>query len=607
MADETFAGREVPQDESISINILVAANISAHPHQLPQSENETVDNQSLSELEIEKVDGAHSSRESASGTNISDCLYLHSQFLFVPAFASFIEIDSRKVQYTAYGRKEKVEYLRKGRPLYEAARNGNWEVAEKIFIEYPAAKRAYITEGWETPLHISAIANQLTFVVELLKKLDKEDLAITNKRGNTALCLAAVGGNVDIAHAIIGKYIGVGERHEIGEHLEPAMIRGPEGILPVRMAAKLGNEAMVEELRERSSSSLLWTESEGAELMKDLIASDLYESAGKMNLQLAISDKEVLLLLATKHMAERSKRGRFKNLFSWGRKKAELLQVQALKLLDDILECAFKENDLNIANIVDTAPLLLFDAAKRGNFHLFKRLICYYPELVWKINQDGVSMFHLAVQYRHEIIFSLLYNMDEVRKLVTLYKDKDGNTMLHLAATLAPKDKLDTVTGAAFQMQQAICWYKAVEKIVPAAYRNMRNCNGRTSADIFDEEHKKLLKEGEKWMKDTAKSCMVVAALTATVMFSSAFTVPGDYDNEGHPNLLNRASFDFLTVSQVIVDAWTCGIVRLNSIHAHGLLPCYPPNVWPCVASLVPPFVSLCTSNVYMSEVSPFG
>nr|XP_017232850.1 PREDICTED: uncharacterized protein LOC108206924 isoform X2 [Daucus carota subsp. sativus] len=485
MADETFAGREVPQDESISINILVAANISAHPHQLPQSENETVDNQSLSELEIEKVDGAHSSRESASGTNISDCLYLHSP----------------------YGRKEKVEYLRKGRPLYEAARNGNWEVAEKIFIEYPAAKRAYITEGWETPLHISAIANQLTFVVELLKKLDKEDLAITNKRGNTALCLAAVGGNVDIAHAIIGKYIGVGERHEIGEHLEPAMIRGPEGILPVRMAAKLGNEAMVEELRERSSSSLLWTESEGAELMKDLVASDLYESAGKMNLQLAISDKEVLLLLATKHMAERSKRGRFKNLFSWGRKKAELLQVQALKLLDDILECAFKENDLNIANIVDTAPLLLFDAAKRGNFHLFKRLICYYPELVWKINQH---------------------------------------------ATLAPKDKLDTVTGAAFQMQQAICWYKAVEKIVPAAYRNMRNCNGRTSADIFDEEHKKLLKEGEKWMKDTAKSCMVVAALTATVMFSSAFTVPGDYDNEGHPNLLNRASFDFLTVSQVI-------------------------------------------------------
>ena len=71
-----------------------------------------------------------------------------------------------------------------------------------------------------------------------------------------------------------------------------------------------------------------------------------------------------------------------------------------------------------------------------------------------------------------------------------------------------------------------------MEKIVPPAYRNMRNRNGRTSADIFDEGHKKLLKEGEKWMKDTAKSCMVVAALTATVMFSSAFTVPGDYDND---------------------------------------------------------------------------
>ena len=45
----------------------------------PESENEIVDNQASSELKIEKVDGAHSSLESASGTNISDCLYLHSR------------------------------------------------------------------------------------------------------------------------------------------------------------------------------------------------------------------------------------------------------------------------------------------------------------------------------------------------------------------------------------------------------------------------------------------------------------------------------------------------------------------------------------------------
>nr|GMC98057.1 ankyrin repeat-containing protein NPR4-like [Ipomoea batatas]GMD91538.1 ankyrin repeat-containing protein NPR4-like [Ipomoea batatas]GME13374.1 ankyrin repeat-containing protein NPR4-like [Ipomoea batatas] len=44
---------------------------------------------------------------------------------------------------------------------------------------------------------------------------------------------------------------------------------------------------------------------------------------------------------------------------------------------------------------------------------------------------------------------------------------------------------------------------------------------------VFTDEHKELRKEGEKWMKDTATACSVVAALIVTVVFAAAITVPG--------------------------------------------------------------------------------
>ncbi|KAG8367160.1 hypothetical protein BUALT_Bualt16G0043700 [Buddleja alternifolia] len=44
---------------------------------------------------------------------------------------------------------------------------------------------------------------------------------------------------------------------------------------------------------------------------------------------------------------------------------------------------------------------------------------------------------------------------------------------------------------------------------------------------VFTEEHEKLKEEGEKWMKETANSCTITAALIATVMFAAVITVPG--------------------------------------------------------------------------------
>lgn len=73
------------------------------------------------------------------------------------------------------------------------------------------------------------------------------------------------------------------------------------------------------------------------------------------------------------------------------------------------------------------------------------------------------------------------------------------------------------------------------------AYKEDRNSEGKTPAAVFTEEHKHLVKEGEKWMKGTASSCTVVAALIATVVFSAAITIPGGSNNNtGRPTFWNQ-------------------------------------------------------------------
>lgn len=80
--------------------------------------------------------------------------------------------------------------------------------------------------------------------------------------------------------------------------------------------------------------------------------------------------------------------------------------------------------------------------------------------------------------------------------------------------------------------------------------KEMRDKNGRTPRMLFTEEHRGLVKEGEKWMKNTASSCMLLATLITTVMFAAIFTVPGGNDNsKGTPLVLASTSFIVFAVA----------------------------------------------------------
>ncbi|GKV20709.1 hypothetical protein SLEP1_g30794 [Rubroshorea leprosula] len=154
--------------------------------------------------------------------------------------------------------------------------------------------------------------------------------------------------------------------------------------------------------------------------------------------------------------------------------------------------------------------------------------------------EDSRTIFACAIAHRQEKVAKFLCG-----NMVDQFygTDPDGNNNLHLAAKLGPHFELDRVSGAALQLQSELRWFKSVEAIVPGFYNEQKNKDGETPYQVFVKEHKNLLKEAVEWMKRTAESSTVVAALIITIMFAAAFTVPGGNDqNTGFPIFLNKTA-----------------------------------------------------------------
>ncbi|KAI3784509.1 hypothetical protein L1987_43608 [Smallanthus sonchifolius] len=132
------------------------------------------------------------------------------------------------------------DYIKVGIPLYEASIKGDWKTAKAILDGKPELVRYSITENHETALHIAASADKTKrmqdFVKNLIAEMRKEDLELQNNSSNTALCLAAAAGNVEMVKILLKK--------------NPALliIPGSQQMMPLYMAALFGEHAMVEYL-----------------------------------------------------------------------------------------------------------------------------------------------------------------------------------------------------------------------------------------------------------------------------------------------------------------------------------------------------------------------
>ena len=103
---------------------------------------------------------------------------------------------------------------------------------------------------------------------------------------------------------------------------------------------------------------------------------------------------------------------------------------------------------------------ILFVAAEMGNTKFVVELIRQYPDLIWKVNDDNQSIFHIAVKHRHEGIYNLLYEIGSMKDLITPLKDHNDNNMLHLVGKSAKAKRLQDVSGVALQMQRELLWFK---------------------------------------------------------------------------------------------------------------------------------------------------
>ncbi|KAL5757536.1 hypothetical protein ACOSP7_020147 [Xanthoceras sorbifolium] len=245
--------------------------------------------------------------------------------------------------------------------------------------------------------------------------------------------------------------------------------------------------------------------------------------------------------------------------------EAKSRQRYALELVNFVRDTAKHMSNRELLKFfVDSEILNL--ATISGIVEIVKICLQHFPDLIW-LRKSWKTVLHVAIEHRQELIFNLIYNRSALCKIFAEVVDQNelieesskgkgletenqkqeepDTTKMHLAATLAPSSQLLSVPGKALQMQRELPWFKEVEKLAHPSDEDNKDKNGYTPRELFTEQHKDLVKEAEKWMKDTSTSCMVVTTLVATVVFASAFTLPGG-NNSNEEDFLKKLPLKLL-------------------------------------------------------------
>ncbi|XP_038693140.1 ankyrin repeat-containing protein At5g02620-like isoform X2 [Tripterygium wilfordii] len=500
---------------------------------------------------------------------------------------------------------EDTEYIR-NLPILRAIDKGDLETAKNLLDKNPGALIANLTSDEDKALHVAVLAGNVDIVEELVNRLSRIDLQVKNKKDSTALNYAAMGGIKAIAEHLIRK-----NRNLItipnGNGQIPVVVASLYSHKD--MVWYLYENTPKEELSPEKGPN-------GAMLLTTCVMGDLFDIALDLlqhHRRLAVThdtDGDTApAVLAQKPSAFPSGTPlRFwqhwiysliclpspqslhntngdiesqslhtgstirRNMIAEGLHKLremiwlhlkgfvpaikylydlKLTHAQAQKLLCCICEVIFTspESEFEKTGVYKA----VFNAVKHGIVEFIEEIIKQYPDIIWSTDKNGRGIFLCATACRQEKIFNLIFHLGAKKSPLAASWDYDSNTILHQAALIAPSSQLDRVSGAALQMQRELLWLKEVERIVHPKYKEMTNKDGKTARALFTDEHKELKKEGEEWMKKTAESSTVVAALIATIMFAAAFTLPGGLDDKtGDPRYLDRNSFMVFIISDAM-------------------------------------------------------
>ncbi|XP_027340974.1 uncharacterized protein LOC113854267 [Abrus precatorius] len=221
---------------------------------------------------------------------------------------------------------------------------------------------------------------------------------------------------------------------------------------------------------------------------------------------------------------------------------------------DSTVRVALKNIKYKSVESVDKYETAFLAAAKNGIVEIVFALQSVIPSAIHETNSNNENVLLVAVKNRQTNVVEVLRKSLDKELFDSLIFEVDNreNTLLHLAAgTTSGSERTWKIVGAAMQMMWDIKWYQYIRDLVPEHFIFRNNKDNKTAGDIFKQRHKDLVKESSDWLKDTSKSCSVVAALIAGVSFATSTTVPGGTD-KGKPQLEDQPAFDLFAIASLI-------------------------------------------------------
>ncbi|GJR02813.1 ankyrin repeat-containing domain-containing LTR copia-type protein [Tanacetum coccineum] len=452
--------------------------------------------------------------------------------------------------------------------LRELTMKGDWSAAESILKEDNDLVREAISSDGSTVLHIAVGIGHNDFVKNLFSYISDEDVVVTrNSDGSTALHIAAIVGNKYAADLLLKK------------NKNCLRIRDKNGQEPLHKAYEnmhldtIGYllKAVDENGKSMSRSSSIGASVHshlhpgveiGVDLLVNAISAKQYNLASElieMFPKFASKNDDVLMAIAKTFPI-----GDYGETFippTWKdywevesnthihKKKEEMDEAE--KVLELVCDEIDKLEFTGTHHPYYTRPIL--EAACQNAHKVVDEILYRSPEAILSKDKSGYDIIQLSVIHRSERIYNLIYHIGERKNLYRTVEDSSKNNILHLAGRLAPSSKLKKRIGAALQLQRELQWREEVKEVVFPTYITQENIFKETPGMVFTREHEKLVKDGESWMKTTAESSSITAALITTIVFAAAITVPGGSNQDkGMPVFTKEVAFIIFAVSDTI-------------------------------------------------------
>ncbi|XP_039165812.1 uncharacterized protein LOC104440199 [Eucalyptus grandis] len=408
------------------------------------------------------------------------------------------------------------------RPLLAAVFKGDWEYASKFFDREPASLTARITSRFETVLHIATLSAQDQFVEKLLERLSPDALLMVDSDGCTALHNAVHCGRIKMVKALVRRDRRLTQRPDY------------KGRVPLIISTlKASTHKEIAWFLARTTTDEGPSHPFGSPSAINPIINLTYAGHHGISVDLDYGqeDENLRNMQRPTNPVPPIKRIH----------EVKLRYVAAVELAKKVCEAI---SDMKTTEITEffLERNLLFHATVKGNSELVKICIQFFPELI-RISPNGDSLMTLAVKNRQERILSLFLKGSSKHELslVPAPTPEEAEKMMLAAAKYDSNlEALNYFSGAAFEIQRELQWFRAVEKWLFPDMRTFKH-EGKSYWRIFTEEHRELLVKGGEWVRNTAQSCMIVSTLIATILFGASFNVPKSISSiAGDPPLLTR-------------------------------------------------------------------